>query len=84
MEPRWAQVIDAEIVRKVTEWLLPGLACPCCGTVTFAAAPPGAHPGAVSYGPVLNAAVILSFRVSRGCDLRRPVVDSVADGTLAA
>ncbi len=84
VEPRWAQVIDAEIVRKVTEWLLPGLACPCCGTVTFAAAPAGAHPGAVSYGPVLNAAVILSFRVSRGCDLRRPVVDSVADGTLAA
>jgi hypothetical protein len=28
--------------------------------------------------------VILSFRVSRGCDLRRPVVDSVAGGTLAA
>ena len=28
--------------------------------------------------------VILSFRVSRGCDLRRPVVDSVADGTLTA
>ncbi len=28
--------------------------------------------------------LILSFRVSRGCDLRRPVVDSVADGTLAA
>ena len=28
--------------------------------------------------------VILSLRVSRGCDLRRPVVDSVADGTLAA
>jgi hypothetical protein len=27
---------------------------------------------------------ILSFRVSRCCDLRRPVVDSVADGTLAA
>jgi hypothetical protein len=27
---------------------------------------------------------ILSFRVSRDCDLRRPVVDSVADGTLAA
>jgi hypothetical protein len=26
---------------------------------------------------------ILSFRVSRVCDLRRPVVDSVADGTLA-
>ncbi len=28
--------------------------------------------------------VILSFSVSRGCDLRRPVVDGVADGTLAA
>ena len=28
--------------------------------------------------------VILSFRVSQGRDLRRPVVDSVADGTLAA
>jgi transposase-like protein len=32
----------------------------------------------------LYALVILSFRVSRGCDLRRPVVDSVGDGTLAA
>ena len=32
----------------------------------------------------LYAYVILSFRVSQGCDLRRPVVDSVADGTLAA
>ena len=58
-EPRWAQVIDAEIVRKVTEWLLPGFSCPCCGTVTFAAPPPGAHTGAVSYGPVLNAAAVL-------------------------
>jgi len=27
---------------------------------------------------------ILSLRVRRSCDLRRPVVDSVADGTLAA
>jgi len=32
----------------------------------------------------LYAWVIFSFRVSRGCDLWRPVVDSVADGTLAA
>ena len=32
----------------------------------------------------LEVGVILSFRVSQGCDLRRPVVDSVADGTLAA
>ena len=59
VEPRWAQVIDAEIIRKVTEWLLPGLACPCCGTVTFAEPPTGAHAGAVSYGPVLNAAAVL-------------------------
>jgi hypothetical protein len=28
--------------------------------------------------------IILSFCVNQGCDLRRPVVDSVADGTLAA
>ena len=59
VEPRWAQVIDVEIVRKVTEWALPGLACPCCGTVTFAEPPPGAHAGSVSYGPVLNAAAVL-------------------------
>jgi len=81
---RWAQVIDVEILRKVTEYLLPGLACACCGTVTFAEPPPGLHAGAVSYGPVLNAAVILSFRVGQGHDLRCPVVDSVGDGTLAA
>jgi hypothetical protein len=56
---RWAQVIDVEFTRKVTEWALPGLSCPCCGTVTFAAPPPGAHAGAVSYGPVLNAAAVL-------------------------
>jgi transposase len=56
---RWAQVIDVEIVRKVTEWALPGLLCPCCGTVTFAEPPPGLHAGAVSYGPVLNAAAVL-------------------------
>ena len=58
-EPRWAQVIDVEAVRTVTEILLPGLRCPCCGTVTFAGPPPGAHAGAVSYGPVLNAAAVL-------------------------
>jgi hypothetical protein len=27
--------------------------------------------------------VIFSLRVSQGCDLRRPVVDTVADGALA-
>jgi transposase len=56
---RWAQLIDVEFVRKVTEWALPGLACRCCGTVTFAEPPAGVHPGAVSYGPVLNAAAVL-------------------------
>ena len=58
-DSQWAQVIDAEIVRTVTEWALPGLVCACCGTVTFAAPPPGAHAGPVSYGPVLNAAAVL-------------------------
>ncbi len=57
--PRWAQVIDVQILRKVTEWALPGLSCPGCGTVTFAAPPPGLHAGAVCYGPVLNAAAVL-------------------------
>ena len=59
VRPRWAQVVDVEVIQKVTEWLLPGRVCPCCGTVTFAAAPPGAHAGSVSYGPVLNAAAVL-------------------------
>jgi hypothetical protein len=58
-EPRWAQVIDIEILRKVTEIILPGLACGNCGTVTHAAPPPGFHAGSVSYGPVLSAAAVL-------------------------
>jgi hypothetical protein len=58
-DPRWAQVIDVEVARKVTEYLLPGLSCPCCGTVTFAEPPPGAHAGSVSYGPALNAAAVV-------------------------
>ena len=56
---RWAQVIDVEVIRKATEWALPGLECPCCGTVTFAEPPPGAHAGSVSYGAVLNAAAVV-------------------------
>ena len=59
VEPRWAQIIDVEFLRKVTEWALPGLSCPCCGTVTFAEPPAGAHQGSVSYGPALNAAAVL-------------------------
>ncbi len=57
--PRWAQVIGVDVIRKVTEWLLPGRKCPCCGTVTFAEPPPGAHAGSVSYGAVLNAAAVV-------------------------
>jgi transposase len=48
-----------KILREVTEFLLPGLLCPCCGTVTFAEPPPGLHAGAVCYGPVLNTAAVL-------------------------
>jgi hypothetical protein len=59
VEPRWAQVIDIEILRKVTEVLLPGLACGDCGTVTYPEAPPGFQQGSVAYGPVLNAAAVL-------------------------
>jgi transposase len=55
----WAQIWDVEITQKVTEHLLPQLRCPCCGTVTTAAAPAGAQAGSVSYGPVLNTAAIL-------------------------
>jgi transposase len=47
------------ITRIVCEWLLPGLECPCCGEVAFAAPPPGLHTGSVSYGPALNAAAVL-------------------------
>jgi hypothetical protein len=60
VEPRWAQAIDAVITRKVAEWLLPGLWCPCCGTVTFADPSRACIRGPVSYGPVLNAAAVLS------------------------
>jgi hypothetical protein len=55
----WAQVRDVTISRLVTEWLLPALTCPCCGEVTVAAAPAGAHPGSVSYGPGVNTAAVL-------------------------
>ncbi|HUY44930.1 MAG TPA: IS66 family transposase [Streptosporangiaceae bacterium] len=56
---KWAQVWDVRISRWVTEWLLPSLPCPCCGKLTTADAPPGAHPGTISYGPGINAAAVL-------------------------
>jgi len=55
----WAQVWDVRITRRVTEWLLPSLACPCCGKITTADAPPGAHQGTISYGAGINAAAVL-------------------------
>ena len=57
--PGWAQVVDVQVTRTVTEWALPGLQCPCCGTATIAAPPSGAHAGSVSYGPALNAAAVV-------------------------
>jgi Transposase IS66 family len=55
----WAQVIDVLFTTVTTEWSLPGRKCPCCGKVTIAPAPPGAHAGSVAYGPALNAAAIV-------------------------
>ena len=57
--PGWARVVDVQVTRTGTEWALPGLLCPCCGTAAIAAPPPGAHAGSVSYGPALNAAAVV-------------------------
>ena len=57
--PGWAQVVDVQVIKTVTEWALPGLECPCCGTATTASPPPGGHAGSVSYGQALNAAAVL-------------------------
>ena len=70
-EPGWAQVWDVEVVKTVTEWALPGLTCPCCGTVTIADPPPGAHAGSVSYGPVLNAGGAADFLRERAAGAGR-------------
>jgi transposase len=56
----WAQVWDVRITRRVTGWLLPSLLCPCCGKLTTADAPAGAHQGTISYGTGITAAVLLS------------------------
>ena len=39
--PGWAQVVDVQVTRTVTEWVLPGRQCPCCGTAAIAAPPSG-------------------------------------------
>jgi hypothetical protein len=54
----WSQVRDVEITTFVTEYLLPLLACPCCGKINAVQPPPWAHPG-ISYGPGINAATVL-------------------------
>ena len=55
----WAQVWDVKIARRVTEWVLPSLPCRCCGKLTTADAPPGAHPGTISSGAGINATAVL-------------------------
>ena len=55
----WSQVRDVKITKVVTEYLLPLLACPCCGKVTAARGPGQSYPGSVSYGPGINTAAVL-------------------------
>jgi transposase len=55
----WSQVRDVKITTLVTEYLLPLLACPCCGKISAAELPAWAHPGSVSYGPGINTAAVL-------------------------
>ncbi len=55
----WSQVQDVQVTRLVTEYLLPLLACACCGKVNAAPAPPWAQPGSVCYGPGINTAAVL-------------------------
>lgn len=55
----WSQVRDVKITTFVTEYLLPLLACPCCGKINAAQAPPWAQPGSISYGPGINTAAVL-------------------------
>jgi hypothetical protein len=50
------------------------------GFTPFLAFPPEVRRVIYTTNPI----IIFSFRVSRGCGLRRSVVDSVVDGTLAA
>jgi transposase len=55
----WSQVWDVKITRFVTEYLLPLLACPCCGKVNAARGPGQSYPGSVSYGAGVNTAAVL-------------------------
>lgn len=55
----WSQVWDVQITKFVTEYVLPLLACRCCGQVNAAQPPAGAWPGSISYGPGINTAAVL-------------------------
>jgi hypothetical protein len=55
----WSQVRDVKITRFVSEYLLPLLACPCCGKVNAARGPGQSCPGSVSCGPGINTAAVL-------------------------
>jgi transposase len=58
--PGWAQLWDIAPIRlEKVHYLLPRRRCPGCGKISTAAAPPHAQPGAVCYGPNVNAAAIL-------------------------
>jgi hypothetical protein len=55
----WAQIWDIQpVILTTTHWVLPRRCCPGCGTTSTAAAP-HAQPGAVVYGPNVNAAAVL-------------------------
>jgi hypothetical protein len=61
--PGWAQVVDVRVTRTVTEWVLPGLVCPCCGTAAIAVPPSGAHAGSAG---VAGVAAVSMLRLERG------------------
>jgi hypothetical protein len=48
-----------KITGFVTGYLLPLLACPCCGKVNAAPGPGQSLPGSVSCGPGINTAAVL-------------------------
>ena len=60
----WSQVRDVRITTFVTEYVLPLLACPCCGKINAAQPPPWAHPGSISYGPGINTTAVLLSRLT--------------------
>jgi hypothetical protein len=81
--PRPADLLLDGLALLVTDG--PTTAAPVLRQATSAFASPDMTAEEVlRWGWMARETFILSFRVSRGCDLRRPVVDSVADGTLAA